>query len=182
MIKPVHVDENTVDFRSDGQYIITSRPASKLYYVYHNRNAMYGGVLNATEDGAKGNRQYVIRAPATLEEYARQGAVYNAPTAQLEEHEEDFPEFDYTPFDQELWEYFSYRFAAKLVTRLRLDDAAGTKAQSMLALAEKIGNEAISQERASEANINQTPLTWSEKLGLRSGYGDPIGGWSDRRR
>lgn len=164
-IKPLYVDDNTTRFYNDRDYIITSSPAKKLYYVYHNRNLGYA-LFNAPEVLADG--QVVLRAPETEEELlaARQAYEFRDNAA------DDFPEWDYTPYDADFWEYFSYRLAARLIPRLRADDGAGSRAQAMEALAARVGGEAV--KRSSSAAVSPEPkeLYWHERLGLSVTYGD----------
>jgi hypothetical protein len=165
-VRPLYVDGNTVPFYNDRDLIITEEPASKLYYVFHNRNFNYAALRQPDFRPADGT--LVIRAPETRDEYL-DGQFLNA---EADNGGDEFPEWEYTPYDADFWEYFSYRLAARLVMKLRQDDGAGARAQAMEALADKIGAEAV--KRSTAASTNQAPKTlyWHERLGLHVSYSD----------
>jgi hypothetical protein len=172
-IKPVHVNDNKISFRADDSYIITSYPVEQLFYVFHNRNFMGGSGAAFRTNYQKGNRPFKISAMADdVEAFKnRYHAPLTAPT-EAEEEADDFPEWAYTPYDDDFWQFFSYKFAMALVPRLRSDDGTAQRVQALTATADAIGAKAVQRERAAEANPNPRPKTWSEKHGLRATYGD----------
>ncbi|GMO48095.1 MAG: hypothetical protein Ta2B_30150 [Termitinemataceae bacterium] len=176
-IKPIYVDENNIDYHAEQNYIITPFKAQRLYYVFHNRNYTKHLGLNSgwTEPSGIDENSYpfMVSAPLKIDELLRPGAIYHVPKDLITTPvDDDFPEWDYTPYDQELWEFFSCRLAARLIPRLRTDDGTGQRAMAMQQTADQLGEKAIARERSMEMNKNPTPLTWSEKLGLRAGYHD----------
>lgn len=173
-IKPLSVDDNTTNFRIDGDCIITERPANQLYYVFHNRNTLYH--FTNFDGKLDRNRPYIIKAP--LDAIGVHGALEKVTPNALADNDDDFPEWEYTHYDNDFWDYFTYRFAAKLIPRLRADDAAG-RVQAMEAIAEQKSAKAVLRERESETNIRVRRPTWSEQLGLRATYEG--GGYGNRR-
>jgi hypothetical protein len=177
-IKPIHVDDNKKDFRIDADVLITSQAAEQLYYVYHNRKLGYTAI-NAPLGAERDNQNYpvVISAGLTAVDTASYGVV-NAPLGEVPEPEdEDFPAWEYTPFDADFWDFFSYKLAARIIPRLRADDGTAARAQRMTDLAEQAGAKAVLREKAAEANVNIRAPTWSERLGTRATYG---GGYARR--
>jgi hypothetical protein len=169
-VKPISVDENSTDFRIDDKLLVTATPAEVLYYVYHNRKLDFA--LIAAQEGKETGRMehpYIARSALSAAENAI--TIKVQPTEYVEPPDyiaDDFPEWEFTPYDSDFWEYFSYRLGARLVTKLRADD--GTRAQALTAIADQIGAKAVIRERSAESNLNATPQTWSEKLGLRATY------------
>ena len=164
-IKPLYADGNTVPFYNDRDLIIASEPVSRLYYVYHNRNFNFTA-LKSPERLADGT--VIIRAPETEEQLLFAGRIESG----ADNGGDDFPEWEYTPYDADFWEYFSYRLAARLIPRLRSDDGAGQRAQAMEAVAERVGAEAV--KRSVSAATSQAPknLYWHERLGLSATYSE----------
>lgn len=168
-VKPIHVDDNRTDFRVDEDAIITSGAASRLYYVYHNRCLNHLSI--AAPLGVVDNENYPFSIGGALD--ARDAPALgslDAPLDEPEERDDDFPEWEYTPYDADFWDYFTYQLAARLVPRLRADDGAAGRAQALLTLAENAGAKAVLREKAAETNLNIRPQTWSEKLGTRALY------------
>jgi hypothetical protein len=166
-VRPLYVDGNTAPFYNDRDFIVTEEPVSTLYYVFHNRNLNYTLIKppNRTTDG-----MVIIRNPETEEELLAARQIDK--DTYVDSEGEDFPEWEYTPYDSDLWEYFSYKLAARIIMRLRADDGAAGRSQAMEALADKAGAEAI--KRSTAASTNQTPknLYWHEQLGLSVTYED----------
>lgn len=164
-IKPLYVDGNTVPFYNDRDLIITNEPAEKLYYVFHNRNFNFSSFSQPDRltDGT-----LVMRAPETDAEYLDGQFV----SAEADNGGEEFPEWEYTPYDADFWEYFSYRLAARLVMKLRQDDGAAARAQAMAAVADKAGAEAVKRSAAAATNPAPKNLFWHEQLGLSVSYAD----------
>jgi hypothetical protein len=166
-VRPLYVDGNTVPFYNDRDFIITEEPARRLYYVYHNRNYNF---TSFTQPDRLSDGQIVIRAPETAEQLLEARQIY--PGAFKDSSGDDFPEWEYTPYDPDFWEYFSYRLAARLIPRFRADDGAAGRVQAMEALAAQAGAEAV--KRSSSAATNPAPknLYWHEQLGLSVSYSD----------
>jgi hypothetical protein len=166
-IKPLYVDNNTTAFYNDRDLIITGAPAERLYCVYHNRNFNF---TTLSSPGRLSDGMIIIRAPETQEELLESRQIYK--DIYRDNKDDDFPEWEYTPYDADFWEYFSYRLAARLIPKLRADDGAAGRVQAMEALAAQVGAEAVKRSTSAATNPEPKNLYWHESLGLNVTYSD----------
>ena len=182
-VRPLRVDGNEGNFRNDTDFIITDYPAETLYYVFHKRRLRRGEAVElATELGDYDREPYLETSPDAEDGYDPAFALRVSPDAVAEPEpgeEEDFPDWEYTPYDADFWQYFSYKLAARIVPRLRMDDGAGQRAQSLDALAKQKGEEAVERSRAAASNPAQPVKLWIERAGIgrrerSGGYEAPL--------
>ena len=188
-IKPIMADGSETGFKSGRSFIITGRPASVLYYVFHNRSVNRQAVTAPRDQLERDNGIYIGRSahPADTGDprlaliRPRLSPNRNPAAGPLIDdygipvNGDDFPEWDYTPYDADFWSYFSYRLAAALVPKLRAGDGAAGRAQALEAIAAQKGEAVIQRSRSAAANRAKKHLTWAEQCGLQV----PGGGGSD---
>lgn len=164
-IRPLYVDDNDADFKNDSDFIVTQRPVTRLYYVFH-RRSIAGLLLRAPETEEEiGNSVYV--RPPDNDIDALNPRAYAALAEQPQgDNDEDFPEWEYTSYDTDFWTYFAYKLAAALVPKLRSDDGAASRAQALAALASQKGEEAIQRSKAAAVNPRGQYQSWAQKCGL----------------
>jgi hypothetical protein len=169
-IRPLYVDDNDTDFRNDSDFIITDRPVSRLYYVFHKRKVRRD-IAVSVETVEYDALPSIIASPLVSDgndphSYIRMSPQDESPPPS--EPDEDFPDWEYTPYDADFWQYFSYRLAARLVPKLRADDGAAQRAQALEAVAAQIGEHAIERSRSSSVNASQPNKLWIESAGIPS--------------
>jgi hypothetical protein len=168
-VRPLWVDENGTDFRNDANFIITRRPAERLYYVFHKRNLNNAEIEVADTAQGRDNAPYFERVTG---EETNDPYLY---IAGLRDDggvtDDDFPEWEYTDYGPDFWQYFSYKLGARLVPRLRADDGAAGRVQALEAVAARIGEEAIQRDKAASSSPKGQFMTWARKCGLESRYG-----------
>lgn len=167
-IRPLTVDENAAEFRNDGHFIITNRPASLLYYVFHKRNLNNHSFDLADTAGGRDNAVYLKRADG---DDVNNPLIYFRGNRPENDGDDDFPEWEYTGYEPDLWQYFSYKLAARLTPRLRADDGAAARAQALEATAAQIGEDAIQRDKAAASSPRGQFRSWAQKCGLESRYG-----------
>lgn len=167
-IKPVYVDDNAAGFINDGDYLITERPAKKLYYVFHNRRVK-GNALKSPETQEGRERSYFLRRPDNIESALMPGIAVPRPVAEDGHEDDEFPEWEYTPYDADFWQYFSYKFAAALIPKLRADDGAAGRVQAVEAVARQKGEEAVQRSRGAQTNPQGQYRSRAQKHGLSAG-------------
>jgi hypothetical protein len=167
-IRPLVVDENETEFRNDTHFIITRRPAARLYYVFHKRNLNRYSFDIADTAAQRDNTVYLRRSDGPD---INNPLIYFRGNRPENEPDEDFPEWEYTAYEPDLWEYFTYKLAARLVPRLRADDGAAGRAQALEAAAARIGEEAVQRDKAAASSPRGQFQTWAQKCGLESRYG-----------
>jgi hypothetical protein len=169
-IRPLQVDDNGDDFRNDTDFIITEYPAETLYYVFHRRRLrQYEDVEVSLEEGEFARLPYLAASPDAEDGYDPAYPLMVSPdeyTPPPAGEEEEFPDWEYTPYDADFWQYFSYKLAARLVPRLRMDDGAAGRVQALEALAKEKGEEAVERSRAASSNPSQPVKLWAERAGI----------------
>jgi hypothetical protein len=173
-IRPLFVDDNIPNFRNDTNFIITDMPASKLYYVFHKRKIRGDIPVYLPADIKHYDALPYISDTHLCIDGKDPAAVIkvrpdNPAVDETEEDDDDFPEWEYTPYDEDVWQYFSYRLAARLVPKLRADDGAAVRAQTLEGLARNIGEQAIERSRAAASNPAQPTRLWAELAGVSTG-------------
>lgn len=176
-LRPLSIDGGEVPFRNDTHFIVTEKAGAKLYYVFHKRTLKNFTLTTPSEQETRDNR-FVITRPSTPETAAQAGTLYTRNIEPLPESTDDFPEWEYTPYDADFWTYFSYKLAAALVPKLRADGGAAQRAAALEALAAQKGEAAIQRSRGSAESQRAPHRTWAELCGLSTG---PSGGWAAGR-
>jgi hypothetical protein len=170
-IRPLLVDGYDNEFRTDTDFIVTARQSATLYYVFH-RRSFKNLTLTTPDTQDERERGILLQRPDNSTDaldprafYARGGEEFS--------NDDDFPEWEFTPYDADFWSYFSYKLAAALVPKLRADDGAATRAQALEAIASQKGEEAIQRSRAASTNPKGQYKSWAENCGLSA---SPNGG------
>jgi hypothetical protein len=167
-IRPLIVDNNETGFHNDSNFIITEKPVQQLYYVFHKRNLNKVSFVIADNAEDRDNSVYIERSDN--EEAVNNPSIYFRREYTPEEIDDDFPEWEYTAYDSDVWQYFSYKMAARLVPRLRADDGAAGRAQSLEGLAAQIGEGAIQRSKGSAISPQGQFQSWAQKCGLASSF------------
>jgi hypothetical protein len=139
-----------------------------LYYVFHKRN-LNKRYIPAHADAPLGDNRYYVRASpvATGEPLVLSPNEFNADHADTD----DFPEWEYTPYDNDVWDYFSYKLAAALIPKLRMDDGAAGRVQALEQIAAQKGEAAMQRSVAAASNPISGNKWWPDELGLKTHYG-----------
>jgi hypothetical protein len=174
-VRPLLVDDNSENFKNDSEFIVTERPAGRLYYVFHKRSAG-GSVLAGAAGAGERDGAVIFRRPDNEAEAFDPRIVYARAEADLPENDDDFPEWEYTAYEPDFWTFFSYKLAAALAPKLRADDGAGARVQSLEALAAAKGEEAVRRSRAAAVNPRGQYKSWAETCGLSVSPGDYYSG------
>jgi hypothetical protein len=169
-LKPLFVDDNETNFRNDTDFLITNLPVEKLYYVFHKRKARGGAALTAPVDTEQSDALPYISASPSYIDGAGASSVIKARADEAPSpapgEEEDFPDWEYTAYDEDLWQYFSYKLAARLIPKLRSDDGSAGRARALEAIARQTGEQAIERSRGAAANPAQPTKSWAERAGI----------------
>ena len=163
-IRPLLVDDNDNEFRTDTDFIVTARPSAKLYYVFHKRS-LKNMTLKTPDTQEARDMAILLQRPDNAVDARDPRALYARGGTALV-NDDDFPEWEFTPYDQDFWSYFSYKLAASLVPKLRADDGAAARAQALDAIAAQKGEEAIQRSRAASTNPRGQYKSWAEICGL----------------